>query len=131
MDAQEGRNKDEGIRRLSVRPADCGLVLKSAGASMQLTIDQFKTQLAELLRDLMPCTSADLTDNAIAYWDGRKVVYCYLKDDSDLIDKEFELDNRLWKDWEEYLSEWMVEPTFSVRPELQDRLNQAPTNGPR
>jgi hypothetical protein len=98
---------------------------------MQLTIDQFKTQLAELLRDLMPCTSADLTDNAIAYWDGRKVVYRYLKDDSDLIDKEFELDNRLWKDWEEYLSEWMVEPTFSVRPELQDRLNQAPTNGPR
>ncbi|WP_168793624.1 hypothetical protein [Paraburkholderia aromaticivorans] len=95
---------------------------------MQLTIDQFKTQLAEFLRDLMPCTSADLTDNAIAYWDGQRVVYCYLDDDTDLIDYEFDLDNGLWKDWEEYLSEWTAEPKFSVRPELRDRLNQFPTS---
>jgi hypothetical protein len=94
---------------------------------MQLTIDQFKTELAELLRDL-PGTAADLTDSAIAYWDGHRVVYCYVNEDTDLIDEEFDLNNGVWRDWEEYLSEWMAEPKFSVRPELRDRIDRSLTN---
>ncbi|MGF6768666.1 hypothetical protein P3T18_001136 [Paraburkholderia sp. GAS199] len=91
---------------------------------MRLTIDQFKARLGELLRDLMPCTAADLTDNVVAYWDGRRVVYCYLDPETDLIEEEFDLDGGFWKDWEEYLTEWLAQPQFSVRPELRDRLNK-------
>ncbi|MGF6575042.1 hypothetical protein ABH945_007171 [Paraburkholderia sp. GAS333] len=94
---------------------------------MKTTLDQFKTQLSTLLRDLIPCTAADLTDSAIAYWDGHRVVYCYL-DENDLIDAEFDLDVGLWKEWQDYLSEWMAAPLFSVRPELGDLLKDSPPN---
>ncbi|WP_260854709.1 hypothetical protein [Paraburkholderia sp. BCC1884] len=93
---------------------------------MKLTFDQFNTKLSTLLRDLMPCTTADLTDTAIAYWDGRRVVYCYLDDDSGLIDEEFDLGGRSWDEWREYLTQWIEAPKFSMRPEVQDWLNDAP-----
>lgn len=93
---------------------------------MKMTLEQFKTQLSTLLRDLMPCTTADLTDSAVAYWDGRRVVYCYLDDESDVLDEEFDLDVGLWKEWQDYLSEWIASPQFSVRPELQDLLKESP-----
>lgn len=95
---------------------------------MEMTIEQFKTQLSTLLRDLMPGTTADLTDSAVAYWNGRGVIYCYLDDESDLIDAEFDLDDRLWQAWQDYLSEWIAVPQFSVRSEVRDLLNASPPN---
>lgn len=92
-----------------------------------LTLDQFKTQLASMLRDIPYGTSADLSGYAIAYWDGSKVVYAFLSTDgSGTIEDEFELSDYEWKHWHEDFVTWINEPLFSVRPELNKRSWTAP-----
>jgi hypothetical protein len=74
-------------------------------------------------------TTADLTDRAVAYWNGQRLVYAYLRtDDSGHIDAEFDLASH-WMEWREWLNEWMAEPNFSVRPELQEGIRLAQHGG--
>jgi hypothetical protein len=98
-----------------------------------LTLDQFKTQLAAMLRDIPYGTSADLTGYAIAFWDGSKVVYAFLAEDGrGHIDDEFELGDYEWNHWHDDFVSWIKEPVFSVRPELRKRIWTAPSdNGVR
>jgi len=54
------------------------------------------------------------------------VVIAYLRDDeSGQIANEFSLEAH-WSEMREWLNEWMVEPIFTVRPELQDEILPAP-----
>jgi hypothetical protein len=98
-----------------------------------LTLDQFKTQLAAMLREIPYGTSADLTDYAVAFWDGSKVVYAFLfEDDSGMIEDEFELGDYEWDRWHDDFVTWINEPMFSVRPEIHKRTWTASTdNGGR
>lgn len=94
-----------------------------------MTLDQFKSQLSALLRDKPRGTTADLTDFAIAYWNGHEVVYAFLQyGESDAIDEEFELGDFEWEDWRTNLSGWIAHPTFSVRPEVAGLIEDSPPN---
>lgn len=94
-----------------------------------MTRDEFETRLTMILQDVALGTTADLTDRAVAYWDGQRLVYAYLcSDDSGHIDAEFDLTPH-WAEWRDWLAEWMDEPTFSVRPELQEGIRGAPRGG--
>jgi hypothetical protein len=95
-----------------------------------LTVDQFRTQLGAMLREVPYGTSADLTDYAVAFWDGSKVVYAFLSEDgSGQIDDEFELGDYEWDHWHDDFVRWISEPLFSVRPELRERAATAPNHG--
>jgi hypothetical protein len=87
-----------------------------------MTCLEFETRLTAILQDIAPGTTADLTDRAVAYWNGQRLVYAYLRDDdSGRIGQPFELEPH-WREWRDWLNEWMMEPVFSVRPELQSEL---------
>ncbi|MFM0616207.1 hypothetical protein PQR37_19265 [Paraburkholderia nemoris] len=93
----------------------------------QATYQTFVTQLGMLLRDLPTGTTAELTDFAVAYWDGRHVVGVYLREDGgDLLDEDFELDENAWANWSDELTAWLSAPRFSERAELKEWLKEAP-----
>lgn len=92
-----------------------------------LAVEQFKGQLAMLLRDLPRATTAELTDFAVAWWDGHQVVYAFLRDDgSGAIDEEFDLDDYQWQEWETDLARWVAQPKFGERAEVREWLNESP-----
>jgi hypothetical protein len=81
-----------------------------------------------ILQDSAVGATADLTDRAVAWWNGERVVYAYVRDDDGQIDSEFNLEPH-WNEWREWLDEWMIDPVFSVRPELQNEILPAPPSG--
>ncbi|MDF3834260.1 hypothetical protein P3W85_15050 [Cupriavidus basilensis] len=90
----------------------------------------FKAHLAMLLRDLPAGTTADLTDVAVAYWDGTRVVGTYLRDGGRL-DEEFDFDENAWENWRDEFVYWLAAPTFTERDELRTYLLGAvPGSGP-
>jgi len=92
-----------------------------------MTAHDFQAQLAMLLHDMPRSTSADITDFAVAYWDGRQVVYALLRDDgSGLIDEEFDLAEQEFEQWKDELEAWAAAPKFSVRPEIAEWLKESP-----
>nr|WKF60780.1 hypothetical protein HUO10_005302 [Paraburkholderia busanensis] len=99
----------------------------------RLTLEQFRMQLAAMLRDLPSGTSADLAEYAAAFWNGSEVVDAFLFDDrSGRVDETFVLGDYEWKHWQDDFASWIAEPAFSVRPELSRRTWMAPTgNGSR
>lgn len=93
----------------------------------QATYQTFVAQLGMLLRHLPTGTTAELTDFAVAYWDGRHVVGVYLREDGcDLLDEDFELDENAWENWSDELTAWLSAPRFSERAELKEWLKEAP-----
>jgi len=93
----------------------------------ETTFEAFEAHLAMLLRDLPPGTTADLSDLLLAYWDGHGVVGLYLRDDgSGRLDEEYDLDEALWCQWHADFVDWLRNPRFTQRPELQEWLKDAP-----
>jgi hypothetical protein len=77
-------------------------------------------QLSMLLRDQPACTAADIWDDTIVFWDGRELVWAWLRDDeSGLIEQEFVLDIDQWDVLAGCVEAWLEAPHYSVRPELQ------------
>lgn len=94
-----------------------------------MTRDEFESKLAMILQDVAFGTTADLTERAVAYWNGQHIVYAMLReDDSGLIDKEFDLAAQ-WPTWRGWLEAWMSEPTFSVRPDVETSCNAHEAHG--
>lgn len=90
----------------------------------------FKAHLVMLLRDLPVGTTADLTDVAVAYWDGKRIVGTYLRDGGRL-DEEFEFDENAWENWHDEFVGWLATPTFTERDELRTcLLDAAPDPAP-
>ena len=84
-----------------------------------MTHEEFEAHVAMLLRDQPRGTTADLTDFAVAYWDGERVRYVFLHEDGQgALDEEFDLTDYLLDQWEEDFAAWFAEPHYSVRPEL-------------
>jgi hypothetical protein len=105
-------------------------VLKDFEPETAMPDDQFESHLAMLLRDQPRGTTADLTDFAVAYWDGVRVRYVFLHEDGDgSLDEEFEFSDYLLVQWETDLQEWLDAPRFTVgRPELLQWLKESPPN---
>jgi hypothetical protein len=86
---------------------------------MEMNHGAVDAQLAALLRDQPRGTTANLTDFAVAYWDGRRVVYVFLHEDGYVeFDEEFDLTDYLLDQWGATFAAWFAEPHYSVRPEL-------------
>ncbi|WP_254700186.1 hypothetical protein [Trinickia violacea] len=87
----------------------------------------FQSNLAMLLRDLPRGMTADLDDGVVAYWDGHKLVFAFLRDNgSGLIEEEFDLADFLWSEWAASCAAWLAAPHFSVRDEVSLWLKDAP-----
>jgi hypothetical protein len=92
-----------------------------------LSLEAFQSQLGMLLRDLPPGMVAELSDFALAYWNGHEVVYCFLNDDKHRqIDEEFDINDYVWEEWAPVFAAWCAAPTFSKRPEVLNWLKDAP-----
>jgi hypothetical protein len=84
-----------------------------------LTLDQFKSQLSKLLRDIPRGTTADLTEFAVAYWDGQQVNYAFPDNNgSGHLEEQFDLGEYEWEHWHDELAAWIAQPVFSARPEM-------------
>jgi hypothetical protein len=95
-----------------------------------MTPATFHEKLTSVLRDVARGATADLTEDVVAYWNGERVVYCFLRDDdSNQIGEEFDLDDYLWEKWRLRLEAWMEQPVFTVRPEVHDRCKDEPPHG--
>jgi hypothetical protein len=81
----------------------------------------FKAHVAMLLRDLPRGVTADLTDVAVAYWNGRQVVGAYLRDNGRL-DEDFDFDENAWGNWRDEFLLWFDAPHFSERSDLKAAL---------
>lgn len=90
--------------------------------------EDFDARLGMFLQDVAMGTTADLTDRAIAYWDGQRVVYACLRDGSDDIKNEFNPGDH-WNQWREQFTRWIEAPVFSVRPEVHEWTKEAPPYG--
>ena len=84
---------------------------------MATTFTVFRAQLNMLLRDQPRGVTADLTDFAVAYWNGRHVVGAYLRD-AGHVDEVFDLDENAFKQWRDEFVAWLDEPRFTTRPDL-------------
>jgi hypothetical protein len=81
--------------------------------------EDFEQQLTALLRDAGPDTVAELTDTAIAYWNGERLVYAVVgADGTGALAGEFELDARRWTEWKSWLADWLTDPVLSVRHDI-------------
>ncbi|NPT44849.1 hypothetical protein GNZ12_26735 [Paraburkholderia sp. 1N] len=90
----------------------------------ELTIETFSAQLSMMLRDLSRGMVAELTDFAVAYWNGHEVVFAFLRDDdSGKIEEEFDLTAYAWEEWRPQLTRWISAPRFGPRTEVLDWLN--------
>ena len=81
--------------------------------------EDFEEQLTALLRDAGPDTVAELTDTAIAYWNGERLIYADVSaEGTGGLAGEFELDARRWTEWKGWLAGWLTDPVLSVRRDL-------------
>jgi hypothetical protein len=97
------------------------------GTMMAMTREGFEAKVGAVLRDHGVGTTADLTDELVAYWTGRRVAYVLINDSpSGSSYEEFVMDDAQWKIWRSRLEAWIDSPTFSVRPEVHDWLAEEP-----
>jgi hypothetical protein len=80
--------------------------------------ESFKAHVAMMLRDLPRGVTADLTDVAVAYWNGRQVVGAYLRDNG-RIDEDFDFDENAWGSWRDEFLLWLDAPHFTERADLK------------
>lgn len=86
-------------------------------------------RLRTLLQNQPPCTAADLWDDTIVFWNGRELIWAWLRDDeSGLIEEEFELGIDLWDVLAGVVEAWLESPRYSVRLELRAWLKTPPAS---
>jgi hypothetical protein len=81
---------------------------------MELTHESVDARLADLLSVKPRGTTADLTDFAVAYWDGARVRYLFLHEDGrGGLDDEFELTDYELDQWHDEIAAWLADPRFT------------------
>lgn len=79
--------------------------------------------LEKLLREQPLCTAADITNFAIAFWDGQRLAWVRLRNDgSGRVGEMFNLDLDAWDELSGDVDAWLASPRYSERPELRRRL---------
>jgi hypothetical protein len=86
----------------------------------ELNHETIDARLTDLLIHRPPGATADLTDFAVAYWDGARVRYVFLHEDGDdTPDEEFELTDYEIEQWHDEIATWFAAPRFTeARPEV-------------
>lgn len=83
-----------------------------------MNMNEFKSSIAKMLRDVPRGTTADLSDSITAHWAGNEVVYCHLREDgSGRVGEEFDLNEKMWVQLQSVIDSWIKTPVFSMRPE--------------
>jgi hypothetical protein len=94
---------------------------------MAMKREGFEERVGAVLRDHGIGTTADLTDELVAYWTGRSIAYVLVNESpSGSGYEEFVTDDTHWKIWRSRLEAWLDSPTFSIRPEVHDWLAEEP-----
>ena len=94
---------------------------------MTITREHFEETVASILRDHGSDMTADLSDQLVAYWNGRGIAYVSMQSTSSTpIYEEFIMDDDQWRSWRSWLEVWLERPTFSIRPEARGWLSEAP-----
>ncbi|MBN3760545.1 hypothetical protein [Burkholderia sp. Ac-20365] len=84
-----------------------------------MRIEDFEQQLTAILQSAGPGTVAELTDTAIAYWNGIHLVYAEIDiDGTGALTGAFEMNAQRWTQWKDWLSDWLTDPVISVRHDL-------------
>jgi hypothetical protein len=102
-------------------------VLVIGEIAMQMTHESVDAELAKLLRDKPRGTTAGLTDFAVAYWNGERVVYTFLHEDGHgAPDDEFDLTDYALELWHDEFAAWFAAPHFTeARPEVLEWIKAA------
>ncbi|MGV7242053.1 hypothetical protein [Caballeronia sp. M23-90] len=85
---------------------------------MNMNLSGVKDQLAAMLKDRPPGTTADITEHTVIYWDGRQAVGAHVIADRPGFEESFDLDHHFLGDADEHLTHWFEDPKFSERPDL-------------
>jgi hypothetical protein len=86
---------------------------------MDMNSIAIQAQLALLLRDQPPGTTAGATDQSVACWNGYKVDGIHLCDEKPgRLGEEFHIDEHCCDDAHDHLEAWFAEPRSTHRPEL-------------
>ena len=92
-----------------------------------MTHQDFVRQLGMMLRDLPRGTTADLNDCMAAYWNGHAVVFAFLCErGTGVVEEEFDIDDYVWEDWQPAFENWVENPVFRRRQEVEQWLMDAP-----
>lgn len=84
-------------------------------------------QVGMLLRDQPLGTAADINEYTIAFWNGRELIWAWLRDDgSSLLEEEFDLDLDRWEELAGDVEAWLAAPRYSVRPEILGWVKNSP-----
>jgi len=71
-----------------------------------------------------PEFDAELADFAAAYWDGHRVVYCFLRDDGiGKFDEEFDPTHYVWAEWHDEVRRLASRSAIQRAPRT-DRLDE-------
>ena len=84
-----------------------------------MQFEDFEAQLRMLRQIAGPETVAELTDTAIAYWNGQRLVYATVDaEGTDTLIGPWALDAHTWPEWKDWLAYWLTDPVLSVRHDL-------------
>jgi hypothetical protein len=97
---------------------------RSAGPGAELEKDC--ANIAMLLRDRPPGTTANITGEAVLYWDGGRLYGAHLSaDEPRVVAEPFELEDVL-PDVRDAVADWLARPRFTFRASLLEWLEDAP-----
>lgn len=95
-----------------------------------MTFDEFTVLLADRLRAQPAATSAELTEDISAYWNGTRVIYAFLcEHGTGRIEEEFDPEDYIWAEWSPEFVRWLDDPQYGARPEILEWLKE-PEPGP-
>jgi hypothetical protein len=86
----------------------------------------FQSQLGFLLGNSPVGTTADIAQDALLYWDGRKVMGLRSNDQSVCgSDATFEVDEHTCNRLHAQIVAWMQAPHYAFRPELEQEISRS------
>ncbi len=89
--------------------------------------EEFEERIGAILHDHGAGTTAELTDELVAYWNGHGVAYTSVHETATGQSYEdFVMDDVQWSNWHSWIEAWIDTPKFSVRPEVRDWLSEEP-----
>ena len=92
-----------------------------------ITLEQFCADAGMLLRDQPRGTAARVTQDIIAWWNGRAVSFAFLREDNAaLIEEEFIVTDLDWEEWAPEFEGWRENPVFQRFAEVERWIQESP-----
>ena len=91
------------------------------------TLENFCADVGMLLRDHPLGTAARVTPHIIVWWNGRSVVFAYLREENEsLIEDEFDPLDLSWSEWSVEFVSWLARPVFGRFDEIERWIQESP-----